>query len=176
MMNPKDNIEKLINDKDCQFRDFKLTKIEQRKADNGDNELVVEGKACSFNDETVLYKMDDYEAREIIDSSALSKCDMSDVIFNYNHSGRVYARTRNNTLSLEVREDGIYMRAVLRADDNGHKEHSMYQIANGNTSLKTVLKLTLEQYLLSINYMMYRRLIFPLMIQRVFQLVINSLR
>ena len=33
-MNPKDNIEKLINDKDCQFRDFKLTKIEQRKADN----------------------------------------------------------------------------------------------------------------------------------------------
>ena len=122
MMNPKDNIEKLINDKDCQFRDFKLTKIEQRKADNGDNELVVEGKACSFNDETVLYKTDDYEAREIIDSSALSKCDMSDVIFNYNRSGRVYARTRNNTLSLEVREDGLYMRAVLRADDNGHKE------------------------------------------------------
>lgn len=121
-MNPKDNIEKLINEKGCQFRDFRLTNIEERSAENGNNELVVEGKACTFNEETVLYSSNDYEAREVIDPVAFANTDMTDVIFNFNHSGRVYARTRNNTLSLDVREDGLYMRAVLRGDDQGHKE------------------------------------------------------
>lgn len=122
MNNPKDNIEKLIEEKGCQFRDFRLTNIEKRSADDGQEELIVEGKACTFNEETVLYSNNDYEWREIVAPEAFNDCDMSDVIFNYNHCGRVYARTRNNTLSLEVREDGLYMRAVLRADDNGHKE------------------------------------------------------
>ncbi len=121
-MNPKDNIEKLIKDKGCQFRDFKLTNIEKRAIEDGKEEMVVEGKACTFNEETVLYSYGNYEAREVIDPSAFENTDMSDVIFNYNHHGRVYARTRNNTLSLEVREDGLYMKAVLRADDQGHKE------------------------------------------------------
>lgn len=121
-MDPKNNIEKLISEKECQFRDFRFIKLEQRKADDGSDELVVEGKACSFNDETVLYSYGNYEAREIVDANAFENCDMTDVIFNYNHSGRVYARTRNNTLSLEVKEDGLYMKAVLRSNDQGHKE------------------------------------------------------
>lgn len=121
-MNPKDNIEKLINEKSCQFRDFKLTNIERRAREDGSDELIVEGKACSFNSETVLYSDGDYEAREVVSPEAFNNCDMSDVIFNFNHSGRVYARTRNNTLSLEVREDGLYMKAILRANDQGHQE------------------------------------------------------
>ncbi len=121
-MNPKDNIEKLISEKECQFRDFRLSAIEKRKAEDGKDELVIEGKACSFNDETVLYKSGNYEAHEVIDPNAFASCDMTDVIFNFNHSGRVYARTRNKTLSLFVKEDGLYMRAVLRADDQGHQE------------------------------------------------------
>lgn len=122
MNNPKENIEKLIEEKGCQFRDFRLTNIEKRSAEDGKDELIVEGKACTFNEETVLYSSNDYEAREVIDPNAFQNCDMNDVIFNFNHCGRVYARTRNNTLSLEVREDGLYMKATLRADDNGHKE------------------------------------------------------
>lgn len=121
-MDPRDNIEKLISEKECQFRDFRLTAVEKRAASDGKEELVVEGKACSFDDETVLWSWGDYEAHEIIDSKAFENCDMTDVIFNYNHSGRVYARTRNNTLSLEVKKDGLYMKAVLRADDQGHQE------------------------------------------------------
>lgn len=121
-MDPRDNIEKLISEKECQFRDFRLTAVEKRAASDGKEELVVEGKACSFDDETVLWSWGDYEAHEIIDSKAFENCDMTDVIFNYNHSGRVYARTRNNTLSLEVKKDGLYMKAVLRADDLGHQE------------------------------------------------------
>lgn len=119
-MDPKDNIEKLISEKECQFRDFRLTAVEKRKDESGKEELVVEGKACSFDSETVLYRFGNYEAREVIAPEAFENCDMTDVIFNYNHSGRVYARTRNSTLTLEVREDGLYMKAVLRADDAGH--------------------------------------------------------
>lgn len=122
-MSEKDNIEKLMSDKEVQFRDFKLTKIETRKDDDSGNEsLMLEGLACKFNEETVLYKGKYYECREKIDASAFNEADMSDVIFNYNHCGRVYARTRNSTLSLEVKSDGLYMKATLRKDDRGHEE------------------------------------------------------
>lgn len=122
-MNPKDNIEKLINEKNVQFRDFRLTNIESRKNEKTEKEeFVVEGRACSFDQETVLYKGKYYECREKIAPNAFDNCDISDVIFNFNHCGRVYARTRNNSLSLEVKEDGLYMRAILMPEDNGHAE------------------------------------------------------
>lgn len=122
MSNPKDNIEKLISEKEMQFRDFRLTNIETRKAEDGKEQLVVEGVACTFDTETVLYKGKYYECREIIASGAFDNCDMSDVIFNYNHCGRVYARTRNKSLELSVKEDGLHMKAILMPEDNGHAE------------------------------------------------------
>lgn len=98
-MDPRDNIEKLISEKECQFRDFRLTAVEKRAASDGKEELVVEGKACSFDDETVLWSWGDYEAHEIIDSKAFENCDMTDVIFNYNHSGRVCSYTQQHTFT-----------------------------------------------------------------------------
>lgn len=122
-MNPKENIEKLISEKDVQFRHFSLTNIESRKNEETEKEeFVVEGVACAFDQETVLYKGKYYECREKIASTAFDNCDMSDVIFNFNHCGRVYARTRNKSLTLEVKEDGLHMRAVLMPEDNGHAE------------------------------------------------------
>ena len=122
MSNPKDNIEKLIAEKEMQFRDFRLTNIETRKTEEGKDELVVEGVACQFDTETVLYKGKYYECREKIATGAFDNCDMTDVIFNYNHCGRVYARTRNKSLALSVKEDGLHMRATLMPEDNGHAE------------------------------------------------------
>jgi HK97 family phage prohead protease len=122
MSNPKDNIEKLIAEKEMQFRDFRLTNIETRKTEEGKDELVVEGVACQFDTETVLYKGKYYECREKIATGAFDNCDMTDVIFNYNHCGRVYARTRNKSLSLSVEKDGLHMKAVLMSEDNGHAE------------------------------------------------------
>lgn len=122
MSNPKDNIEKLITEKEMQFRDFRLTKIETRSNEDKKEELVLEGIACTFDQETVLYKGKYYECREKIASGAFDKCDMSDVIFNFNHCGRVYARTRNKSLELSVKDDGLHMRAILMPEDNGHAE------------------------------------------------------
>ena len=122
MSNPKDNIEKLIAEKEMQFRDFRLTKIETRSNEEEKQELVLEGIACTFDQETVLCKDKYYECREKIDSNAFSETDMTDVIFNYNHCSRVYARTRNKSLSLEVKPDGLHMKASLMADDEGHAQ------------------------------------------------------
>lgn len=117
-----ENIEKLINDKEVQFRSFSLNKVEKRQLDDGTEELVVEGVAAVTNQLTVLYKGKYYEDREIITSEAFANSDLSDVIFNFNHCGRVYARTRNNSLELWLEGDGLHMRAHLRASDNGHQE------------------------------------------------------
>lgn len=121
-MNPKDNIEKLISEKNVQFRDFRLTNIEQRANEEGAPEMVVEGVAATFNQPTVLFKADGIEYKEQIDPDAFSSAEMDDVIFNINHCGRVYARTRNNSLQLTIEEDGLHMRAQLLPEDEGHKQ------------------------------------------------------
>jgi HK97 family phage prohead protease len=46
---------------------------------------------------------------------------MNDVIFNYNHEGKVLARTRNKTLELNIDEKGLKIRARLDGTDEGRK-------------------------------------------------------
>ena len=84
-------------------------------------ELWIEGKAVSFDSPTVLFEIDGIEYKEQIDSRAFEEADMHDVIFNYNHGGKVMARTRNKTLLLEVREDGLYIKARLDGTEAGRR-------------------------------------------------------
>lgn len=98
--------------------------VETREADiegSESKELWVEGYAVRFNSPTVLFEIDGVEYKEQIDSRAFEDCNMSDVIFNYNHGGKVVARTRNHTLQLEVREDGLYIRARLDGTEEGRR-------------------------------------------------------
>lgn len=121
-MDPKENIENLMNEKEIQFRDFRLSKFEKRQNEDGAEELILEGVPAVFETDTVIYKGRYYEDREKIASEAFTGCDMTDVIFNYNHCGRVYARTRNKSLEVWVENDGLHMRATLNANDTGHQE------------------------------------------------------
>ena len=120
--NPMENIENLIQKKGFEFREFQITNIETRQAEGGEEEMIVEGVPCVFNTPTVLFKYDGVEYKEQVDDKAFASCDMSDVIFNMNHCGRVYARTRNGSLKLEVKEDGLHMQARLLNNDRGHEE------------------------------------------------------
>ncbi len=97
--------------------------VQTREAEAGDDikELWVEGCAVRFDSPTVLFELGGTEYKEQIDSRAFEECDMSDVIFNYNHSGKVMARTRNGTLRLEVREDGLYIGARLDGTEEGRR-------------------------------------------------------
>lgn len=75
----------------------------------------VEGYATTFEDPYTLFEdpYDGWKYIEIIDRHALDECDMSDVIFQYDHEGRVYARNTNNTLFFEPNDHGLFIAADL---------------------------------------------------------------
>jgi len=50
---------------------------------------------------------------EQIDAKALDGADMSDVIMQYDHSGKVFARQSNGTLGLEIDQNGLFIFANL---------------------------------------------------------------
>lgn len=68
-----------------------------------------------------MFEMDGMEYKEMIDRRALLNSNLGDVIFNYNHSGKVMARTRNKTLELSVDERGLFIRARLDGTEEGRK-------------------------------------------------------
>lgn len=119
-----DEIEKIksLVEKGRNFRRFTEFEIRAKDSEQEPDELIIEGIACVFDKEAVLFEMDGIEYKEKVDKDAFKNADMSDVIFNYNHSGRVYARTRNDSLHLEVKEDGLHVRIKLNKEDEGHNE------------------------------------------------------
>lgn len=76
-------------------------------------EYKVSGYATTFDDPYVLYEDKDIILREIIDHDALRDADLSDVIMQYDHEGRVFARTSNNTLTVAPDAHGLAMSADL---------------------------------------------------------------
>ena len=80
-------------------------------AEEGD--YIVRGYATTFDDPYVLYEDKDVILREIIDHDALRDADMSDVIMQYDHEGRVFARTSNDTLIVGPDAHGLSMEARL---------------------------------------------------------------
>lgn len=100
---------------------FQIQARQQADIEGEAPEMIVEGKAVSFNSPTVLFEIEGVEYSEQIDDRAFEEAKMDDVIFNYNHGGKVMARTRNNTLELEIREDGLYIRANLGGTEEGRK-------------------------------------------------------
>ena len=88
------------------------------------SEKFVEGYATTFEDPYVLWQEPDWEDsrgqvhkgwtyREIMHEGCMEGADMSDVIFLYDHEGRVYARNRNETLYIEPQLHGLYVAADL---------------------------------------------------------------
>lgn len=77
-------------------------------------EYIVEGYASTF-EPYVLYRdaENNIDYYEQIAPTAFEGCDMSDVVFLYNHDGKVFARQKNGTLELTVDEHGLKVRADL---------------------------------------------------------------
>ena len=85
------------------------------------DEMVVEGYASTFNQPYELYRDGDYVVYEQIDARAFDETDMSDVIMQYNHEGRVFARNSNGTLTLTSDEKGLRIRADLGGTEIGRQ-------------------------------------------------------
>lgn len=98
-----------------------------------DDENVVRGYATTFDDPYVLYEDRDIVLREIIDHDALANADTRDVIMQYDHQGRVFARTSNGTLTITPDAHGLAIEANLGGTDLGR---GLYQEIKGGYTNK----------------------------------------
>lgn len=87
-----------------------------------EKQLILRGVPVVFEKSTCLYEWDGIKYYEKIARGAFAECDFSDFIFNYNHSGRVYARNRNGSLKYSVTDDEFNVTAYLISDDEGHRQ------------------------------------------------------
>lgn len=77
------------------------------------NDYIVEGYATTFDDPYELYRDGNYIVMEQVDHDAFKETDISDVVFLIDHEGRVYARTRNDSLHLEADDFGLRTKTDL---------------------------------------------------------------
>ena len=93
-----------------------------------DSECYVEGYATTYNQPYELAHIDGVTYYERIAPNAFDAADMSDVIFQYDHSGRVLARQSNGTLVLDKDDGhGLLVAADLSKSDAARQIYSDIQ-------------------------------------------------
>ena len=110
-----------------EYRDFVLAVIEQ-PTEEQEQRKIVQGYASVFNHPYTLWEDEEFVVQEEVDSRAFDDADLSDVIFQYNHEGRVFARTKNETLVVGPDEKGLSILADLGGTDIGQQ---LYQEIKG---------------------------------------------
>lgn len=108
-------------------REYRSMVVTVRALDDS-QDMVVEGYATTFNQPYLLYDGRYYKVWEQIAPTAFDECDMTDVIMQYDHAGRVFARNKNGTLTLAVDAIGLKMTASLGGTDIGRQ---LYQEIKG---------------------------------------------
>ena len=103
-------------------REYRNLTVEARAVeDQGDEKRIVTGYASTFDEPYVLYDGDGWKYLEVVDRGAFDDTDMSDVIMQYDHRGRVFARTRNNTLTVTPDDKGLFIEADLGGTEIGRE-------------------------------------------------------
>lgn len=77
-----------------------------------DSENYVEGYAALY-EPYLLYNDDAGPVYEQFERNCFNGCDMSDIILQYDHAGKVFARTGNGTLIVEHDDKGLFVAADL---------------------------------------------------------------
>lgn len=109
-------------------REYRSMVMEVQAADENNEDMIVEGYATTFNQPYLLYDGRFYKVVEQIAPTAFNECDMSDVIMQYDHEGRVFARNKNGTLILAADAIGLKITAKLGGTDIGRQ---LYQEIKG---------------------------------------------
>ena len=105
-----------------EYRNMVLEVVSEERAEEGtDERKVVAGYASTFNEPYILYQDDDLIYEEQVDSFAFDETDMNDVIMQYDHEGRVFARISNNTLKVQPDEKGLFIEADLGGTELGRQ-------------------------------------------------------
>ena len=114
-----------------EYRDFVLAVVEQPQ-EQEEQRKIVQGYASVFNHPYTLWEDEELVIQEQVDSKAFEEADMSDVIFQYNHEGRVFARVKNGTLKVGADDKGLSIEADLGGTDIGRQLYE--EIRGGYTT------------------------------------------
>ena len=99
--------------------------------DGEEEKMTVEGYATTFNDVYTLFEDDEIIYSEQVDPHAFDDADMTDVIMQYDHAGRVFARIKNETLRVAPDDAGLFISADLGGTEIGRQLYT--EIAGGYT-------------------------------------------
>jgi len=94
-------------------REYRSMELRSVVSQDEEKSYIVEGYATTFNDTYELWREPGYIIMENVDKDAFRNTDMDDVVFQIDHGGRVYARTKNDLLQLNTDEHGLHTRADL---------------------------------------------------------------
>ena len=99
------------------MKEIRKLDLQFRAEETEDKKMEIKGYAAVFN------SPETYSYTEVISDKAFDDADMSDVVLRYNHndSFMVLARTRNDSLKLNVDEKGLYIDATLQDDITDHR-------------------------------------------------------
>ena len=103
-----------------EYRNMTIRALSDNEIAEEDKRLV-SGYASTFDEPYVLYDGDGWKYLEVVDRGAFDNTDMSDVIMQYDHRGRVFARTRNNTLEVNPDDKGLFIQADLGGTEIGRE-------------------------------------------------------
>lgn len=95
----------------------------QQRAQGEEPNYRAEGYATTFDTPYLLYEYDGIKYYEQVSSGALDGADMSDVVCRFDHTGHVYARTKNGTLTLTVDGHGLKTVADLSTTEAARQMH-----------------------------------------------------
>lgn len=102
---------------------------EQIKSTDDEERQRITGYAAVYNEMTTLYRIGDWEYREIIEPGAFNTADMTNVVLNYNHgkAGYILARTSNDTLRLSIDNHGLKIDADIINTTDGCDVYKLIQ-------------------------------------------------
>ena len=136
---PTNEISEKLQKKLDQGREFRNMEV---RAVDGSDEMIVEGYATTFNQPYLLWSEPGYRMYEVVDRDAFADTDMNDVIMQYNHEGRVFARMSNNTLTATPDDHGLLTRAILGGTEIGRQ---LYQEIKGGYTNKMSFGFTVAE-------------------------------
>ena len=112
---------------DREYRNFQM--LTRAQEEGAEPSYLVEGYASTF-DEYVLYDFAEERWIEQIDPRAFDEADMNDVVFLLDHTGRVYARTKNGTVNLSVDDKGFFTKTDLSKTESARSVYEDIKAGN----------------------------------------------
>ena len=122
-------------------REYRNMTMEIRELEDQPDAMIVRGYASTFDEPYTLYEDEYWRLEEVVDRGAFESTDMTDVIMQYDHEGRVFARNKNNTLTVTPDDHGLLIEANLGGTELGRQ---LYEEIRGGYTDKMSFGFTVD--------------------------------